>query len=289
MTRSHAETFDKPVWIVTGCSTGFGHSTAKYLLQHGYRVVVTARNPDDVQDLAQMGNAFVQRLDVTDRAQAESAVREAEHHFGCIDVLMNNAGVGYFGAIEESEEQQIRQMFDINFFGLCRMTHLTLPRMRKRRSGTIVNVSSIGGLRSFPSVGYYNATKFAVEGFSEALWQEVEPLGIKVMLVEPSGFRTDWAGRSANETQNKIDDYEATVRKTQQQIRDSSGHQPGDPDLAAEAIVKAVESAHPPHRLLLGNAAYDGAVSKLDELRAEFQQWESISRSVDAPQEISSD
>jgi len=163
------------------------------------------------------------------------------------------------------------------------MIHIVLPGMRKRRKGCIVNLSSIAGLRSFPALGYYNSTKFAVEGMSEALCQEVEPLGIKVMLVEPSGFRTDWAGRSANETKHPIDDYAETAHKNIFQLRAISGHQSGDPVRAAEAIVLAVESPNPPRRLLLGNDAYDGATTKLDELREEFIAWEAVSRGADFP------
>jgi len=275
----------KPVWFITGCSTGFGKQIAKHVLELGYRAVVTARDPQDVQDLAELGDALVLKLDVTDRSQAEEAVKAAEDHFGGIDVLVNNAGIGYFAAVEESDEMEVRKMFDVNVFGLCRMIHIVLPGMRKRRTGFIVNLSSIAGLRSFPGLGYYNSTKFAVEGLSEALWQEVEPLGIKVMLVEPSGFRTDWAGRSANETKNPIDDYAETAEKNIRHLRAISGHQSGDPVRAAEAIVHAVQSPNPPHRLLLGNDAYDVAVSKLDELREEFTAWESVSRGADFPKE----
>ena len=176
-------------------------------------------------------------------------------------------------------------MFEINVFGLSRMINATLPGMRRRRQGFIVNFSSVGGLRSFPSVGYYSATKFAVEGLSEALWQEVEPLGIKVMLVEPSGFRTDWAGRSANESKRQIDDYAATAGAWRKQVRAISGKQPGDPVRAAYAIVKAVESPKPPHHLLLGNDAYKGATAKLEELRKQFSAWEAVSRGADFPKE----
>lgn len=273
----------KPVWFITGCSTGFGRQIAKHVLELGYRVVVTSRDPEDVQDLTEMGDALILKLDVTDRSQAEAAVKTAEDHYGGIDVLVNNAGIGYFAAIEESSETEVRKMFDVNVFGLSRMIHLVLPGMRKRRQGFIVNLSSIGGLRSFPALGYYNATKFAVEGLSEALWQEVEPLGIKVMLVEPSGFRTDWAGRSANETEHQISDYADTADKNIRHLRALSGNQDGDPVRAAEAIVQAVESPNPPHRLLLGNDAYDGALAKLDELRAEFIEWEKVSRGADFP------
>ena len=284
LTPKNTKQSEKPVWFITGCSTGFGRQIAKHVLELGYRAVVTSRDPDDVRDLSELGDALVLELDVTDRSQAEKAVQAAEDHFGSIDVLVNNAGIGYFAAVEESDEEEVRKMFEVNVFGLSRMIHVVLPGMRKRRNGFIVNLSSIGGLRSFPALGYYNSTKFAVEGLSEALWQEVEPLGIKVMLVEPSGFRTDWAGRSANETQHQIADYADTAEKNIRHLRAVSGNQDGDPVRAAEAIVQAVESQNPPHRLLLGNDAYDGAMSKLDDLREEFAAWESVSRGADFPE-----
>ena len=284
-TNNKSAITEKPVWFITGCSTGFGRELAKHLLERGYRVVVTARNPDEVNSLAASREALVLKLDVTDQGQIDAAIKAAEDKFGRIDVLVNNAGIGYFAAIEESEEDQVRRMFEINVFGLSRMIHAALPGMRKRRHGFIVNFSSIGGLRSFPSVGYYNATKFAVEGLSEALWQEVEPLGIKVMLVEPSGFRTDWAGRSANESKRQIDDYAATAGAWRNQVRAISGKQPGDPVRAAHAIVKAIESLNPPHHLLLGNDAYEGATAKLEELHKEFSAWEAVSRGADFPKD----
>ena len=274
---------DKPVWFITGCSTGFGHEIAKHLLDLGYRVVVTARHTADITDLGGKGLALVLSLDVTDQEQVDAAILAAEAEFGHIDVLVNNAGIGYFAAVEESEEDQIRRMFEVNVFGLSRMIHAVLPGMRKRRSGHIVNLSSIGGLRGFPSLGYYNATKFAVEGLSEALWQEVEPLGILVTVVEPSGFRTDWAGRSANESKVQIDDYARTAGEWRSEIREVSGKQKGDPFRAAQAIVDAVNSPKPPHHLLLGNDAYDGAMAKLDELRTDFTAWEAVSRGADFP------
>ena len=282
-TTKTSKASENPVWFITGCSTGFGRHIAEHVLKLGYRVVVTSRDPEDVQDLAENGDALILKLNVTDRSQAEKAVKAAEDHFGGIDVLVNNAGIGYFAAVEESDEKEVRKMFDVNVFGLCRMIHLVLPGMRKRRKGYIVNLSSIAGLRSFPGLGYYNSTKFAVEGVSEALWQEVEPLGIKVMLVEPSGFRTDWAGRSANETKHPIADYANTADENVRQLRAVSGHQDGDPARAAAAIVQAIESPNPPHRLLLGNDAFDGANAKLDELREEFAAWESVSRGADFP------
>jgi NAD(P)-dependent dehydrogenase (short-subunit alcohol dehydrogenase family) len=155
--------------------------------------------------------------------------------------------------------------------------------MRQRRSGCIVNLSSLGGIRAFPALGYYNATKFAVEGLSEALWLEVEPLGLRVMLVEPSGFRTDWAGRSAHESAHQIDDYMASAGLVRNQVRASSGHQPGDPVRAAKAIIQAVASGSPPHHLLLGNDAFEGAMSKLDALRQDFTAAETVARAADFP------
>lgn len=284
-TTSKATITETPVWFITGCSTGFGRELAKHALERGYRTVVTARNPDEVNDLAAKGEALALKLDVTDQGQIDAAIKAAEDKFGRIDVLVNNAGIGYFAAVEESEEDQVRRMFEINVFGLSRMIHAALPGMRKRRKGFIVNLSSIGGLCSFPAVGYYNATKFAVEGLSEALWQEVEPLGIKVMLVEPSGFRTDWAGRSANESKRQIDDYAATAGARRSQSRAISGKQPGDPVRAAHAILKAIESPNPPHHLLLGNEAYEEATAKLEALRKEFSAWEAVSRGADFPKE----
>lgn len=285
MTTSNSARTGKPVWFITGCSTGFGRELAQYLLANGYPTVVTARNPADLSAFADKELALVLKLDVTVQSQVDAAVKAAEERFGRIDVLVNNAGIGYFGSLEESEEDQVRWMFDINVFGLGKMIRAALPGMRKQRSGFIINLASLAGIRSFPALSYYNATKFAVEGLSEALWQEVEPLGIKVMIVEPSGFRTDWAGRSANESPQKIDDYLPTAGAKISQLRAVSGKQPGDPVRAVHAIVKAVESPNPPHHLLLGNAAYDLSMAKIDELRKEFSAWEAVARGADFPKE----
>ncbi len=277
---------EKKVWFITGCSTGFGRELAKYLLENDYRVVVTARNANKVQDLVEINrdNALAVVLDVTNNAQVKEAVAQAEAHFGAIDVLVNNAGFGYFGAIEESDEREVRAMFETNFWGLAEMTRAVLPKMRERHGGSIVNISSIGGFVGFPSVGYYNATKFAVNGFSEALKKEVEPLGIKVVLVQPSGFRTDWAGRSANDATNKIDDYAETAGANQTSIRNYSGNQPGDPVRAAKAIVKAVEAENPPFNLLLGRAALKNARLKLDDLKRDFDTWAETTEDADFPE-----
>jgi len=285
MTNSIPGRSEKPVWFITGCSTGFGRELARHLLAQGYRSVVTARKPADLSEFEGVAGALILKLDVTVQEQVDAAIKAALEKFGRIDVLVNNAGLGYFGAVEESEEDQVRWMFEVNVFGLGRMIRAALPAMRKQRSGFIVNLSSIAGLHSFPGLGYYNATKFAVEGLSAALWQEVEPLGIRVMVVEPSGFRTDWAGRSANESREQIADYLPTAGAKRSQVRTDSGKQPGDPVLAVQAIVKAVESANPPHHLLLGNAAYKLAMAKVEELRAEFSAWEAVARGADFPKE----
>ena len=274
---------EPPVWFITGCSTGFGMELAKQAIQKGYRTVMTARDPAPLEGYGATDNVIVLKLDVTQADQIEAAMAATKARFGGIDVLVNNAGIGYFAAIEEGEDAEVRKMFEVNVFGLSRVIQAVLPGMRKRRTGCIVNFSSIGGIRAFPAIGYYNATKFAVEGLSEALWKEIEPLGLRVMLVEPSGFRTDWAGRSANESAHQIDDYMATAGATRAAVRASSGKQPGDPVRAAQAIIKAVTSDKPPHHLLLGNDAFEGAMAKLDELRKDFMAGEAVARGADFP------
>ena len=223
------------------------------------------------------------KLDVTIDAEIKSSVAETMAHFGQIDVLVNNAGIGYFGSIEESEEAEVRKMFEINVFGLAKMTQEVLPHMRKQRSGHILNIASIAGLRSFPGVGFYNATKYAVDGFSEALAKEVGPLGIKVTIIAPSGFRTDWAGRSANESPATIADYAETADKNKDTIRGISGNQAGDPVRAVKAMIQVVESEIPPMRLLLGVAALRGAREKLEELKNDFDTWASVTEGADFP------
>ncbi|WP_288192029.1 oxidoreductase [uncultured Phyllobacterium sp.] len=275
----------KPVWFITGCSTGFGRELARHTLELGYPTVITARNPAQVEDLAR-GNedkALVLKLDVTNADDIAAAVKAAEARFGRIDVLVNNAGIGYFGSLEESDIDEVRKMFEINVWGLVNMTRAVLPVMRKQRSGTVVNISSIGGLVANSAVSFYNATKFSVEAISEALSKEVAHLGIKVLIVEPSGFRTDWAGRSANEAPTTIEDYRETSDQRMQQIRTSSGNQPGDPVRAVKAIVQAVEADTPPLRLLLGKFALAGARSKITELQRDFDAWAEVTEGADAP------
>ena len=273
----------KKVWLITGCSTGFGRAIATAALKEGYWVAVTSRKTEDVQDIVDVypHTAFAVKLDVTDYGQIKSAVATVIEKFGQIDVLVNNAGIGYFGAVEESQEDDIRRMFEVNFWGLSEMTRQVLPVMRAQRSGHIINISSIGGLKSFPSLGYYHATKYAVDGFSEALFKEVEPLSIKVTIVAPGNFRTDWAGRSAKDSLVVIADYAPTAQATKQWIRGISGKQTGDPALAAQAILQVVKEAKPPLRLLLGSDSLEGARGKLAELAADYSAWEDLTLSCD--------
>ena len=277
---------DTPVWFITGCSTGFGRELAKAVLERGWRVVATARRPEQLADLvADHGErALTLRLDVTDHAEVVASVKAAEARFGRIDVLVNNAGYGYLAAIEEGEDAAIRAQFETNVFGLADLIREALPGMRERRSGNIVNYSSIGGLVSFGATGYYHASKYAVEGLSESLAIEVAPLGIHVTLVEPGPFRTDWAGRSIVESETVIDDYAETAGLRRKQTHERSGNQVGDPVRAAEAVISAVTAKEPPLRLLLGAPALELAYGKLDKLRANFDAWKDTTLGADYPE-----
>ncbi|MFT4023343.1 MAG: oxidoreductase [Flavihumibacter sp.] len=274
-------------WLITGCSTGFGRELAKQVLGQGYEAVVGARRLGDVADIvsAYPEQAIAVQLDVTKKEEIRASVNRAVDIFGTIDVLVNNAGIGYFGAIEESEEEEVRRMFEINFFGLAALTREVLPVMRGNRRGHIINISSIGGFVGFPAVGFYNATKFAVAGYSEALSKEVEPLGIHVTVICPSGFRTDWAGRSANDSKIVIDDYRESAHRNQSTIRDNSGKQPGDPARAAAAIIQVAETEQPPLYLFLGGGAYRGATTKIGWLQKDIETWKEVTLGADAPPE----
>lgn len=285
LTLTSQTNYMNKVWLITGCSTGFGRELSQQVLKLGHNVAVTARNTDSITDLTNQypDTSIPVRLDVTKPEEVQSAVENVMQKFGRIDVLVNNAGIGYFGAVEESEEEEARRMFEINFWGLVSMTKQVLPIMRKQRSGHIINISSIAGLVGNPGVGFYNATKFAVDGLSEALSKETAPLGIKVTIVAPSGFRTDWAGRSANETRTVIEDYAQTAGKNRELIRNNSGKQPGDPLKAAEAIIKVVETENPPLRLLLGVGALRGARNKIEVLKKDIDTWEETTTGADVP------
>ncbi len=274
-----------PVWFITGCSTGLGRALALAVLEHGHRAVVTARNLAQVQDIvsAYPKTSLAAQLDVAAYGQIDRAVTAAEGAFGRIDVLVNNAGYGYLAAVEEGEEEEIRAMFETNFFGLAALVRRVLPGMRTRGRGHIINISSVGGLIGNPSAGYYNATKFAVEGLSEALAKEVEPLGLHVTVIEPGPFRTDWAGRSLKKPRQSIAAYAATAGARRAQISGYSGKQAGDPARAAQAIIRVVESPAPPMNLVLGKDGLKRVHDKLDKFSDSLRQWESTSAGADFP------
>jgi NAD(P)-dependent dehydrogenase (short-subunit alcohol dehydrogenase family) len=276
---------DAPVWFVTGCSTGLGREFARAALAHGFRVVATARDPNSIADLVKgkEGQAIALKLDVAEPKAIDAAVKQAERAFGRIDVLINNAGYGYMSAVEEGEDAAIRAQFETNFFGLAALIRAVLPGMRKRRHGGIVNISSVGGLRGTPAGGYYCATKHAVNGLSESLALEVEPLGIRVMIVEPGPFRTDWGGRSLQHAPAHIADYEATAHKRGREISGYSGSQAGDPVRAAEAVIAALLSPDPPRHLVLGRFGLDAARAKFREMQRELDAWETTSLGADFP------
>lgn len=275
-----------PTWLITGCSTGFGRELASLILKRGWNAVITARDADKIKDLAEGhdSNALALSLDVTDKAQIAAAVAAAEEKFGGIDVLVNNAGYGYFSSIEEGEEDKIRAQFETNFFGLVSMTQAVLPGMRARRRGHIVNFSSIGGLVGFAATGFYHATKWAVEGLSESLSKEVGPLGIKVLIVEPGPFRTDWAGRSTSRTPVQIADYMDTVDVRMRASQGNSGKQQGDPVRGCEAIITAVESGDDQLRLLLGEPAYKMALEKVAALSDNIAARKELTLGADYPE-----
>jgi NAD(P)-dependent dehydrogenase (short-subunit alcohol dehydrogenase family) len=276
---------DRPVWLITGCSTGFGRELAQLVLARGWRATVTARDAGKVADIAEGHGerALVAALDVTDRAQVAATVAATLQRFGRIDVLVNNAGYGYLAAIEEGEDDAVRAMFETNVFGLVDMTKAVLPAMRAQKSGLIVNVSSIGGLTSFAATGYYHATKYAVEGLSESLATELKPLGIDVLIVEPGPFRTNWAGPSIKQSATRIEAYAATAGERRKQTAARSGSQAGDPVRGAQAIIDAALSDTPPLRLLLGQTALTLARKKLDFMRGDFDAWEATTLGADFP------
>ena len=276
---------DTPVWFVTGCSSGFGRAFVRGALAHGFRVVATARDPKTLDELlvGHEDQAIVLALDVTNADQIKHAVSEGERAFGRIDVLVNNAGYGYLAAVEEGEEKDIRAIFETNFFGLAAMIRAILPGMRARRHGYIVNIASVGGIIGFAGSGYYAATKFAVEGLSESLAQEVEPLGIHVLLVEPGPFRTDWAGRSLKQSPKFIADYEKSADRRRRETAEHSGKQPGDPARAAEAVIKALQSPTPPRHLVLGRAGMENVEKQLRSMLQEIDLWRAVSLSADFP------
>ena len=270
-------------WLITGCSTGLGQALAHEVLGRGHNAVVTARNVSAVGDLvdAHPGTALGVSLDVTDRAQVTAAVEQAQQRFGGIDVLVNNAGYGYRAAVEEGDDIDVRRLFDTNLFGAVAMIKAVLPGMRARRTGTIVNVSSIGARACPPGSGYYSASKAALEAMTSSLRQEIAPLGLIATAVEPGAFRTDFAGRSLTQSAAAIADYADTAGKRRKENDTAHGTQPGDPARAAAALVDVISSGKAPELLVLGSDALDRLRAVIDGQRAEIDAWENVSTSTD--------
>jgi NAD(P)-dependent dehydrogenase (short-subunit alcohol dehydrogenase family) len=270
-------------WLITGCSTGLGRALSEAVLERGENAVITARDASSLTELAQAypDTALARALDVTDDEQVTAVVRQAEDNFGGIDVLVNNAGYGYRAAVEEGDPADVQRLFATNFFGPVALIKAALPGMRARRSGAIVNISSIGALRCPPGSGYYSASKAALEAMTSSLRKEAEPLGIKVIAVEPGGFRTDFSGRSLTQSATAIDDYAETAGQRRKENDTVHGTQPGDPARAARALIEVVAAPRPPALLLLGRDALATAVAVLDEQRAEAEDWRELSTSTD--------
>ena len=277
------------VWLVTGCSSGLGLSLATKLLERGQSVIATARQPETLGDLVTRhpDSCRALALDVIDSAQVNAAVAQAAKVFGGLDVVVNNAGYGLIGAFEELSEEQIARNFEANFFGALGVIRAVLPILRAQHSGHIVNISAAAVISNYAGFSIYGATKSALEGVSESLAAELKPLGIKVTIVQPGPFRTDFIARSLERAEGHIADYDRTSGKFLRFLESMNGKQPGDPDKAAEAIIAAVESDAPPLRLVLGKYATDKVRKKLTSIESELATWEHVGLPTDftaAPQ-----
>jgi NAD(P)-dependent dehydrogenase (short-subunit alcohol dehydrogenase family) len=269
--------------FITGVSSGFGQAIAEAALAAGHRVVGTARQASALASFEALapGRAVARRLDVTDADAVMAVVAGIEREVGAIDVLVNNAGYGHEGLVEEASLAELRQQFEVNVFGAVAVIKAVLPYMRARRAGRIINITSMGGLVTFPGLAFYHGSKFALEGISETLAKEVRDLGIFVTAVEPGAFRTDWAGRSMARTPRSIADYDALFEPLRKAREARSGRQPGDPAKLAAAVLRLVGEAAPPVHLPLGRDAVDLVRRKLAALNAEIVAWEKISLSTD--------
>ncbi|MEE4543115.1 SDR family NAD(P)-dependent oxidoreductase [Streptomyces sp. V4-01] len=275
----------RKTWLITGASSGLGKALAEHVLARGDQAVVTASSTQATTELASRypETALAVRLDVTDAADREAAVLAAEKRFGSIDILVNNAAIDFVGALEEQEEDDYRRLFEVNFFGAVALTRAVLPGLRRQRSGVIVNVSSMDGLASLPANGFYSASKFALEGFTEALWQEIEPIGLHAMIIQPGSFRTGIENRT-RVSGEAIGDYAATAGAFRSMMGSLTPEMfPGDPDRAAEAVYEAATAPEPRHWVVLGSDAQRRIGVKLDELRTEFDAGRDIAFSTDFP------
>jgi len=273
----------KKTWFITGCDSGMGHAVAEVVLERGDQVVVTALNIENVRAILNKfpDAAIGFQLNVTNTDQVRSVVADAIKHFGKIDVLFNNAGYGIIGAAEESTEKEYRPMFEVNFFGMAAVTKEIVPHMRKNRSGVIFSTSSLGGYAASPGFAFYAASKFAVEGFSDALAQEVKPFGINVMIIEAGSFRTNFAGASLKKPLNPVDDYKNTpVASTFERMRARDGAQPNDPRKLGLVLHELSRREELPLRMPLGEDALSRVVTKAKSTLAEFEKWKDVTLSV---------
>jgi NAD(P)-dependent dehydrogenase (short-subunit alcohol dehydrogenase family) len=277
MTNTNTTSKPNPrVWLITGSAAGFGRDLAEAVLARGERLVATARHPEQLQELASRypEQLLPLSLDVTNQVQAHEAVHRAIDKFGRIDVLVNNAGYGLVGAVEEVDDTEVRHQFETNVFGTLNVTRAVLPFMREQHSGHILMISSVGGFTGAIGFGIYNASKFAIEGFSEAMAQEIAPLGLHLTIVEPGYFRTNFAGRSLVRAQHEISSYRQTSGATRERMTQVNGKQPGDPLRAVQAMIQVVDAANPPLRLVLGTDALDRIRAKLASVASELDTWE---------------
>jgi NAD(P)-dependent dehydrogenase (short-subunit alcohol dehydrogenase family) len=267
------------VWLITGSSTGLGRALAQAVLERGYHLVATARQPEQLKELSDRypDRVTTIALDVTNAQSIQQAVEAALNAYSRIDVLVNNAGYGTVGAIEEVNDDDMRRQFDTNLFGAINVTRAILPTLREQRSGHILNISSANGISAFAGVGIYSATKFALEGISEALAQEVKPLGIKVTIIEPGSSRTNFSSRALSTLSHQINDYAQTSGKIVQRLQERDGKQPNDPAKAAAAMIQVVESDNPPLRLALGKDSVNLITQKLESMKAELEAWKDVS------------
>lgn len=269
--------------LITGVSSGFGRALAQEALNSGYKVVGTVRNAEAKANFEALdaSRAFARILDVTDFKAIEGVIAEIENSIGSIDVLVNNAGYGHEGVLEESSLDEMKRQFDVNVFGAVAVTKAVVPFMRQRRRGHILNITSMGGFITMPGIAYYCGSKFALEGISEVLGKELKPFGIAVTAVAPGSFRTDWAGRSMVRTPRAIADYDPLFDPIRQAREQKNGKQLGDPVKAARAMLVAIESDAPPAHLLLGSDALGLVRDKLKALTSEIETWEAVTRSTD--------
>ena len=260
-------------WFITGISSGLGKALAEAVIKSGDFVIGTFRKEEQVSTFnkTNSGKGFAIQLDISNEDEIEKAVETIKAKFKSIDVLVNNAGVGFVGAVEESSSFEVRQVFESNFFGTLKLTQCVLPLMRKQNSGHIIQISSHGGIKAVAGFGIYNASKFALEGFSEAMAQEVAPLGIKVTIVQPGPFRTNFASSKLGEAEQEIDDYAETAGAFRTKLRNVDGKQEGDPVKASEAIINSVNSENSTLRLPLGKVALMTIGMKLDSVRADLE------------------